>query len=173
VGAGQLGHGQAWPQTGSSEDSSPHPSSPPPARAHDWRRMLSHGASLGIAICRRHLQATGPRVFSVVHSFAQVCSDRGVAGIVDISACFGDVQFLRWVHWAHAGQASLAMEPLPDASCHVCGRQLVFTARCGTEGRSYYIGLGACSVHFFLYCISLRPVTGLFSPGVTSICCGS
>jgi hypothetical protein len=24
-----------------------------------------------------------------------------------------------------------------------------------------------------LYCISLRPVTGLFSPGVTSICCGS
>jgi hypothetical protein len=28
-------------------------------------------------------------------------------------------------------------------------------------------------VHFFLYCISLRPVTGLFSPGVTSICCGS
>ena len=172
MGAGQLGHGQAWPQTGSSEDSSPHPSSPPPARAHDWRRMLSHGASLGIAICRRHLQATGPRVFSVVPSFAQVCSDPGVAEIVDISACFGAVQFPRWVHWAHAGQASLAMELLPDASCHVCGRQLVFTARCGTEGRSYYIGLGACSVHFFLYCISLRPATGLFSPGVTSISCG-
>jgi hypothetical protein len=61
------------------------------------------------------------------------CSDPGVAEIVDISACFGDVQFPRWVHGAHAGQASLAMEPLPDASCHVCGRQLVFTARCGTE----------------------------------------
>jgi hypothetical protein len=69
-------------------------------------------------------------VFSVVPSFAQVCSDPGVAEIVDISACFGDVRFPWWVHWAHAGQASLAMEPLADASCHVCGRQLVFTARC-------------------------------------------
>ena len=32
---------------------------------------------------------------------------------MDISACFGDVQFPRWVHGAHAGQASLAMEQLP------------------------------------------------------------
>jgi hypothetical protein len=68
---------------------------------------------------------------------------------------------------------TLARPAWPWSSCHVCGRQLVFTARCGTEGRSYYFGFGACSVHFFLYCISLRPVTGLFGPGVTSICCGS
>jgi hypothetical protein len=53
------------------QDSSPHPSSPLPARAHDWHRVFSHGASLGIAICRRHLQATGPSVFSVVPSCAQ------------------------------------------------------------------------------------------------------
>ena len=32
---------------------------------------------------------------------------------MDISACFGDVQFPRWAHGAHAGQASLAMEQLP------------------------------------------------------------
>jgi hypothetical protein len=60
--------------------------------------------------------------------------------------------------------------PMPAATC-AAGSW--FSQRGGTEGRSYYIGLGACSVHFFLYCILLRPVTGLFSPGVTSICCGS
>jgi len=87
---------------------------------------------------------------------------------VDISACFGDVQFPRWAHGAHAGQASLAMEQLPRV------RQAIgFHSGGGTEGRSYYFGFGACSVHFLLYCISLRPVTGLFGPGVTSICCGS
>jgi hypothetical protein len=39
-----------------------------------------------------------------------------------------------------------------DADCHVCGRQLVCTAQCGTEGRSYYIGLGACTY----FCIESR-----------------
>ena len=57
---------------------------------------------------------------------------------------------------------TLARPAWPWSSCHVCGRQLVFTA---TEGRSYYFGFGACSVHFFLYCIWLWPVTGPFGGG--------
>jgi hypothetical protein len=139
-------------------------------------------------------------VFSIVFLSRRGCSGPGVATIVDITACSGDVQF-RWAHWVHAGQASLAMEPLPDAGCQVCGRQLVCTAQCGTEGRSYYIGLGACTVHFCIqsrcgllpdcsaqgslqfavvleacsFCI--EPQRGLlpqelFSPGITSISCG-
>ena len=142
------------------------------------------------------MQAKGPSVFSVVSSISGGCSGPDEATIVDITACSGDVQF-RWAHWVHAGQASLAMELLPDADGHVCGRQLVCTAQCGTEGRSYYIGLGACtsfciesrcglppdcsaegSLQFAVVleacnaCIEpqrgLLP-QGLFSPGVTSI----
>jgi hypothetical protein len=143
-----------------------------------------------------HRQAKGPSVFSVVSSISGGSSGPGITTIVDISACSGDVQF-RWAHWVHAGQASLAMEPLPDADCHVCGRQLVCS---GTEGRSYYIGLGArtnfciesrcgllpdCSAQGSLQfavvleacsvCIESQRgllLPGLSSPGVNSIGCG-
>ena len=110
LGMGSLGHRPAGQGL---EDSSSHLSSPPPARAHDWHRVFSHGAFLGRAVCRRHLQATGPSVFPVVPS----------------SACFGDVQF-RW-----------ATERLPIVGCHMCRRQFVGTARLGTEVPFYYIRL--------------------------------
>jgi hypothetical protein len=99
LGMGRLGHS--------------HLSSPPPARAHDWHRVFSHGAFRGRAVCRRHLQATGPSVFPVVPS----------------SACFGDVQF-RW-----------ATQRLPIVGCHMRRRQFVGTPRLGTEVASYYIRL--------------------------------
>jgi hypothetical protein len=107
---GRLGHRPARQGLG---DSSSHLSSQPPARAHDWHRVFSHGAFLGRAVCRRHLQATGPSVFPVVPS----------------RACSGDVQF-RW-----------ATERLPIVGCHMCRRQFVGTPRLGTEVASCYIRL--------------------------------
>jgi hypothetical protein len=110
LGMGRLGHRPARQGLG---DSSSHLSSQPPARAHDWHRVFSHGAFLGRAVCRRHLQATGPSVFPVVPS----------------RACSGDVQF-RW-----------ATERLPIVGCHMCRRQFVGTPRLGTEVASCYIRL--------------------------------
>jgi hypothetical protein len=57
------------------------------------------------------------------------CSDPGVTEIVNISACFGDVQF-RW-----------ATKPFPIVGCHMCRRQFVGTACLDTEFQSYYIRL--------------------------------
>ena len=66
------------------------------------------------AICRR----MGPSVFSVVSSISGGCSGRDVATIVYITACSGDVP-------------------------HVLVMCSVSEINTGTEGRSYYIGLGA------------------------------
>jgi hypothetical protein len=157
--AGQLRHGPAWPQAAWFNCRICH---------HHLRHSRMAGTVCLSAGCppmehllrvpqvltmngQGHMQAKGPSVFSVVSSISGGCSRPDIATIVDISACSGDVQF-RWAHWVHAGQASLAMEPLPDAGCHVCGRQLVCTAQCGTEGRSYYVCLGACTY----FCIESR-----------------
>ena len=64
-----------------------HPSSPPAAQAHDWHRVFSHGASPGIAVCSRHLQAAGPSVFSVVASSAQGLAVVAVSRFMRIMAC--------------------------------------------------------------------------------------
>ena len=75
-------------------------------------------------------------------------------GVVEIQASpklwtsVGDVQFPRWVHGAPAGQASLAMEPLPDASCQ--GRQLFLTTRCGKPIGSILLHR-SWGVHILLY----------------------
>jgi hypothetical protein len=88
--------------------------------------------------------------------------------------------------------------PMPAARC-AAGNW--FAQRSGTEGRSYYIGLGACTVHFCIQSrcgllpdcsaqgslqfavvleacsVCIEPQRGLlpqelFSPGITSISCG-
>ena len=117
----------------------------------------------------------GPSVFSVVSSISGGCSGRDVATIVYITACSGDVP-------------------------HVLVMCSVSEINTGTEGRSYYIGLGACtyfciesrcgllpdcSAHGSLqFAVVLEACSvciepqrgllppGLFSPRVTSMRCG-